>query len=314
MAQTTTMTCNRISNLVLGSLGAFLPPWTPEGEIHLNIAASCCPRGGIRTLAPCAASKCFKNCTIASWAQLKIAFKCSWAGAAVCTVFVLVNFFTGRLSSWSADNHLTNLYKKLINNKKRVLRMVVGILVETQQFVNKSCQITFLISLTTDSEGSPGSQSGPRECRWRRRRRYNQRQTRRSCWSTQGPWLRPRTGPSSGSASKSNSGSRGGEDQPSQLRRDRSFGGQFWGQSFGHRHIPLKVGNMNLNSILGSWHKCTDRSKLNVEIKMMIPYHSVQNAKFNFDVFVMQCLLSIDTSKSNSKLGTFSDKCSRRVF
>ena len=38
----------------------------------------------------------------------------------------------------------------------------------------------------------------------------------------------------------------------------------------------------------------------------------VPKDKFDFDVSIRQCLLSAGTSKSNSMLGTFSDKCSRR--
>ena len=37
-----------------------------------------------------------------------------------------------------------------------------------------------------------------------------------------------------------------------------------------------KYGTLNLYSMLGFRHKCTDRPKPNVEIKMTSPYHSVQ--------------------------------------
>ena len=44
------------------------------------------------------------------------------------------------------------------------------------------------------------------------------------------------------------------------------------GKINGHWHIPLKV-----HLMLGFRHKCTySRSKPNVEIKMMSPYHSMQ--------------------------------------
>ena len=37
-----------------------------------------------------------------------------------------------------------------------------------------------------------------------------------------------------------------------------------------------KYKTSNLYLMLGFWHKCTERLKPNVEIKMMSPYHSVQ--------------------------------------
>ena len=49
----------------------------------------------------------------------------------------------------------------------------------------------------------------------------------------------------------------------------------YLGNFMGQRHIP-KYGTLNLYSMLGFGHKCTDRSKPNFEIKMMSPYHSVQ--------------------------------------
>ena len=41
-------------------------------------------------------------------------------------------------------------------------------------------------------------------------------------------------------------------------------------------HTPPKVPNVKFNFDVGFRYKCTDRSKPNVEIEMMSPYHSVQ--------------------------------------
>ena len=47
---------------------------------------------------------------------------------------------------------------------------------------------------------------------------------------------------------------------------------------------------------------------LNTHLQVIIrPYF---NIKFEFDESVCNCMLSTDTSKSNSTFGTFSDKCS----
>ena len=43
-----------------------------------------------------------------------------------------------------------------------------------------------------------------------------------------------------------------------------------------HRHISMKIPNFKFGFNLGFWCMCTDRSKPNVQIKMMSPYHSVQ--------------------------------------
>ena len=43
-----------------------------------------------------------------------------------------------------------------------------------------------------------------------------------------------------------------------------------------HRHISLKIPTSNLTLMLGFRCMCTARSKPNVAIKMMSPYHSMQ--------------------------------------
>ena len=83
---------------------------------------------------------------------------------------------------------------------------------------------------------------------------------------------------------------------------------------FGHRHLSLKILNIELISMLDFWHLCTYIRKLMLRIKISSPYHGIQMReieKLGFQCMCKEVKLNIQYPTSNLTLGTFSDKCSR---